>query len=141
MTRCRARFRIMSACSRPREGCDATEHGLRCRRLPDDDIRPLAGCAHSEVLPGCEVRGLEALDVDVGRHATDEPEPQRVSSSEECETCSAAAKHPAEMVLRVAGQQETHRHLSWRARRKSLPTAEEVLAPHEAQAGGRLVQV
>ena len=161
MSRCSTRFRIRSACSRPREGCaatstqtcstshgshafrpnHATKHRLRCRRLPDDEIRWLARSAGSQVLPGGQVRRLDAVDVDVGRHAADEPEPQRVCSSEQGEAGSAAAKHPAELGLLVARQEEAHRHFPRRARRKGLPAAEQVLASHEAQVGGRLVQV
>jgi hypothetical protein len=120
------------ACGHAFRPHQATEDGLQCRRLPDNDVRGLAGGADSEVLPCCKVRRLEALDVDVWRHTADEPESQRVSSSEECKACSPAAQHPAEMVLPVARQQEAHRHFSWRALRKRLPTGEEVLAPHES---------
>src|SRR5437667_7368374 len=41
-----------------------TKHRLRGRRLPNDEVRWLAGVAWTEVLPSCQVRGLDPLKVD-----------------------------------------------------------------------------
>jgi hypothetical protein len=101
----------------------------------------LARSAGSQVLPRGEAGRPDSLDVDVRWHATDEPDPQRAGSREQSQAGSAALNHPAETALPVARQEEARRDFLRRAQRKRLPTADEILAPHQPQGGRRLVQV